>query len=427
MREQHFGQLDLNQSCIKTVLHYCGRVRNVPNQVVRGDDFFDRQDLTERVFELARTGSVLLHGPRRMGKTSLLRKLEDLAPERNYATVAYVDVEDARTELEFLHELHRSLPEAAKGPIWKRLVGGPLKRFLKAGEVEGLGIRIAFSATGADAWREVGAELIDAIRATPGRTLILLDELSVFLLHGFLTSGSEGRERAHTFLSWLRRHWQAGGGSGEPITWIFSGSIGLPMLFDRYRLGDTLGGLSLVEVPAFERQTSRDLVSCLLRADNVRLEAETAVVEEILDRIGWMCPQHLQHFVSVLYDTVREDHGADRVVRTRDIDTAWERMLSAANRPVFDWWSQRLNEEMNVPTAALARELLCACAPVPTGVPLEVLLARVMASQPALERRGEVLSLLDVLEHDGYLVHEQARYRFRSNILREYWQRRHAR
>jgi len=402
-------------------------VRHVPNQVVRGDDFFDRSDLTERVFALARTGSVLLHGPRRMGKTSLLRKVQDLAIDQGYSTVAYVDVEDARTELDFLHELHRSLPDAAKGSVWNRLVAGPLKRFLKGTEVEGLGIRVAFADTAPDAWREVGAEWMGAMRASKGRTLILLDELSVFLFHGFLNHGNEGRERAHTFLSWLRRHWQADGGAGEPITWIFSGSIGLPMLFDRYRLGDTLGGLSLVEVPAFERSVARDFVARLLRANNVDLQAGPDIVEQIIGRIGWMCPQHLQHFVCVLSDTVRTRHLADRTVQRGDIDAAWESMLSAASRPAFDWWSQRLDEEMDAATAALARDLLHACAPAADGAPLDALLALVAADQPARQRGAEVRSLLDVLEHDGYLVHEQSRYRFRSNVLREYWQRRHAR
>ena len=50
-------------------------MRNVAGQVVRGRDFFDRQSEMARFWRDLESDNLLLLAPRRVGKTSLMRKM----------------------------------------------------------------------------------------------------------------------------------------------------------------------------------------------------------------------------------------------------------------------------------------------------------------------------------------------------------------
>jgi len=51
-------------------------MRNVVGQVVRGDDFWDRKDEIEDIWDAVNSGShLLLVAPRRVGKTSIMYQI----------------------------------------------------------------------------------------------------------------------------------------------------------------------------------------------------------------------------------------------------------------------------------------------------------------------------------------------------------------
>ncbi len=94
-------------------------------------------------------------------------------------------------------------------------------------------------------------------------------------------------------------------------------------------------------------------------------------------------------------------------------------------RHYFGYWRQRLHEALGKPDDNLAIAILSAAAREPQGVPggvLELLLSE-HVHEPE-ERDIKLRYLIDVLENDGYLVRDGDRLRFRSSLLREFWQRR---
>src|SRR5687768_6870227 len=74
--------------------------RNVAGPVVRGSDFWGRQGELVHLWQLLERGSVLLAGPRRHGKSSLMYAIHD-QPIEGY-TVILLDVEWVQTPEEFL-------------------------------------------------------------------------------------------------------------------------------------------------------------------------------------------------------------------------------------------------------------------------------------------------------------------------------------
>jgi AAA+ ATPase superfamily predicted ATPase len=79
-------------------------VRNVTGNPVDGDDFFGRDDELERLKESVLAGNhVLLVGPRRVGKSSLVAELARILGNDGWAVVKVAD------EAAFLHEIHEAV------------------------------------------------------------------------------------------------------------------------------------------------------------------------------------------------------------------------------------------------------------------------------------------------------------------------------
>jgi hypothetical protein len=74
--------------------------RNIVGAVVRGDDFFGRESFVSRVWEVLNTSNVLLAGPRRFGKTSVMYNILDFP--KPGSRVVHVDLEPVKEPAEFI-------------------------------------------------------------------------------------------------------------------------------------------------------------------------------------------------------------------------------------------------------------------------------------------------------------------------------------
>ena len=118
-----------------------------------------------------------------------------------------------------------------------------------------------------------------------------------------------------------------------------------------------------------------------------------------------------------------DDQGHDP--SSDDVDEVFAALLSPAKRSYFDYWSQRLGDELGTPDAERAHEILTACASDPSGVDEATVQQLLVAHVPDERRRTELRRyLLDVLQSDGYLIQDDGRrYRFHSELLLQVWLR----
>lgn len=102
-------------------------------------------------------------------------------------------------------------------------------------------------------------------------------------------------------------------------------------------------------------------------------------------------------------------------------------LLGPAKKAYFDYWRQRLAEELGQPDAGHALVLLNAIAVDEKGASRSSL-SQILAQhvRNSEQRKEKLRYLLDVLESDGYIVDSGAgkRFLFRSPLLREFWVRR---
>lgn len=392
-------------------------VRNLVGPPATAEDFFDREDEQREIWELLEHDHLLLLAPRRVGKTSLLRRIQETAEERGVHAV-YLSAAEADDEVRFVDRLLAAVGENDAGArALRQLRKSPVGRFL--GRVKGIGVagfRLELDPAGHE-WLAIGETLAETLDHQDDRWLVLVDELPLFVLALLRLDPSAGRARK--FLGWFRSVRQrADLGSGP--RWMLAGSIGLDTVAARWNLGDTINDLHVFHLGAFSAAAADGLLRELSATHELPLPDE--VRSHLIRRVGWLIPYHLQVLFSRLRHLCREN-GCTATVAM--VDTAFEDLLSPAHKAYFDYWRQRLYEELGTSDADAALALLAAAARDERGASRNVLEQSLPgAPSDSAPRSAKARYLLDVLEGDGYLVSEEGRYRFRSPLLREYWLRR---
>jgi hypothetical protein len=384
-------------------------MRTVIGSPVEGKDFFDRDSERRRMWRHLETDSLLLLAPRRIGKTSLMRAMCAEGEEHGFRAVGLsfavcADEMDCVRELAKAVSGARGLDRAAVQDALNGLLPDVIS--LKLGP---LGIELASGES--PSWRDLGEALTRSIGTLSGRWLIAVDEVPVFLLN--LLKQGEGLSRVRGFLYWLRNLRQD---HHTNVRWILAGSIGLDTVAARHGLGDTLNDLAPTPLGAFDTETANRFLQEL--AGSYDLELTAPVRAHIVEQLGWPIPYYLQILFSSLYDLT--DGGASP--NTKLVDQVFDDLLKPAHKGYFDYWRQRLTEELGRPDDGHAIHLLNHCARDPGGTSratLQQALCERIADPD--EREERLRYLLDILESDGYLVQLDGRWRFQLELLRRYW------
>jgi len=386
-------------------------MQNVTGQVVRGTDFFNRTQEIARFWNGLQTDNLLLLAPRRVGKTSVLRHMNECADKAGFSAI-FLDVSDCRDELHFVQRLYTAILEHHRSAerLWNGIkeswLGKVVSRVKKAGAA---GFSIEFESNDLK-WARMGEELADALEGLDGKTLIQVDELPVFVLKLLNRNDETDQGRIREFLYWLRRLRL----EYPQVRWILAGSIGLDTVASRLNIADSINDLRIVSLGAFSPECSRELLGKLATAYGVQIEAE--VRDHILRRVGWLIPFYLQ----LVFDKLRDCPNP----QVSHVDSAIDTLLDAYHKGVFDYWRQRLRDELGRPDSDYAAAMLHSASRSPEGVRRSIfqhLLSRRLSDADQCE--DKVRYLLDVLVNDGYLVEADKRWCFRSPLLREYWSR----
>jgi hypothetical protein len=321
-----------------------------------------------------------------------------------------------KDEMDCIRELTRAISKD------ERVAKQFLKKFSKAlKHLKGIKISLFGVGGGLDLqndaqpdWREVGEALAATLAELDGTWLLCVDELPVFVLK--LLGGNNGQERTRSFLYWFRDLRQ---NYHQNVRWILAGSIGMDTVASRLGLGDTINDLDPFPLGAFSEETADSFLACLAASYNLPLGDD--VRKYMIQRVGWPVPYYLQ----LLFDKLEMSRSKHHAPDNNAVDKAFEELLSPTYKIHFDYWRQRLKDELGNPDAGYALQLLNGACRDQTGTSKsalsQILHERISEPDP---REEKLRYLLDVLENDGYLIQTGDRYHFRLEWLREYWLRR---
>lgn len=402
---------------------FCMAIR-VGNKA-EGDDFFDRVTEREDIWRFLEGNHIVLSGPRRLGKTSLLQRVSEEAAGKGLLA-QLIDVEGIDSVEAFIVALERAFPDpTVTGYLHSAsdAVSNWLERIRKVDlKLPGdFGGAIEMQAIPNASWAKAADDL--QVRLSKAPLLIFIDEFSVFLEKLIAKDTAE----AVKLLGWLRA-WRMA--SNVNCRFIFSGSIGLNSLLARYRMSTYFNDCYDFRLGPFRPKIALEMLQEEARREGDGWQGDEAVFQYLCQRIVWLSPFYLNlllvETISAARDRALEEGLSGRQLQHADIDDAYDRLLATRSR--FIHWYQRLERDLEPPDFAFACAILAAVAKSEPGLTRKQLLSRLQRLEANPDQRNAQLDrLLLKLEEDGYLSQGAERIQFLSFLLRDYWRRNHGR
>jgi uncharacterized protein len=347
--------------------------------------------------------NVLMLAPRRIGKTVLMNHLVATAAANGYRAIL-LNVEGLQEEKEFFRECCAAIQEElSTGKKVMTALSQRLSQVL-------LGSNSADWRTALlqSDWQEFANHLFAHLDHPEEETrpwLLLVDELPVFVQALHQRGGAQAMSR---FLYWLRNMRQ----KHRNVRWLYAGSIGLDTVARRTNVEGALNDLRPYTLRPFSVTTAKAFLVHIAAKRATSFESEA--LDMIVVRLGWLSPRYLY--------VVADD--ALSIADTRPVDCnaaneAMDRLLDLDKRLYWSAWREHIDRNFVEPDRTHLHNALEVIAKDASGVTEDTL----QAALPALTRH-QLRAVLDVLVNDGFVdAGTDHRYRFRMNLLREWWLR----
>jgi hypothetical protein len=368
----------------------------------------ERANLRQRLLSGA---SILMLAPRRIGKTWLLRKVEEDMTAEGWLCIL-VDVEGKQTEDEFLLELCNAIEK--KQGLGKRLLAHLTQRFKQVSlDAKGGSLHEVVGKIDARAFLET---LVESLNAEPIRTLILVDEIALFVLEMV----RQNPEATSALLYHLRKLQQ----SYTKVQWFLTGSVGLDVVTQRYGMTGALLDYDSFALDPFTPASARSYVEELCAAQVVPnpFTLSDDGFDQLVQELGWLSPYYLRQIALLIKPSQPASPAAGLPIATRDdVARAAQELLSPQRRMHFAAWREHIVKNFEPAETVLLWSILDIASESSLGEIEATLLIR-------LDQKGQKVTVNDLrdalnsLSNDGYLVGKDRRWRFQSELLRRFWQ-----
>jgi hypothetical protein len=391
--------------------------RNVAGPVVRGTDFWGRDAEVGHLWRLLNQGSVLLTGPRRHGKSSLMYGLHD-NPEEKFRVIL-LDVEWIQTPEEFLTTMAAELlalnpvREVVKGiravpSALSRWIGGVIDEVgVGLGNIGELKIRLRQNLKDGEVWPELAEQMLGTLRSLPERVVLILDEFPM-MIGNMLDQDSAAALR---FLRWFRTFRQSPG--TERLTFILGGSTNVEPRLESLSTEAVLGDLQRFRLMPFAPNKALTFVRELFQQEGTTYES--GVPERIIEISGSGVPYYLQTIVA---ECLAEARRCGRPITQSAVGVIYEEhVIGPINRHRFSHYHTRLRLHYG-PHEETARIVLASLCNGPKRVDdLRDCVAAGVHDPLSLER------VLVLLEGDYYILRDGHSVEFSDGLLRDWWRR----
>lgn len=374
----------------------------------RGDEYFERPQLTDRLWEKMNSGSsILLTAPRRVGKSSILFYLMD-NPQNNNKPV-FIDTESVNNENEFFKKLFNLIISTLSKINRYSKTAANFTRDLAA-RIESIGAEGISIGESRLIYYDEFVKLAKSLDLKEERFIIMVDEYAETVQN---IIKDEGERKAVHFLQSCRTLRQMPEIKGK-MQFVFAGSIGLENVVETINASGTINDLYSFSIPPFTRIEAKNLVLKLLKGTGYTFDDDR--IEYMLDRIEWLIPFYVQLVIDEI-DKL-EFKKKPEIITEKEIDAAFLRAV--AHRNYFSNWHTRLRKAYKGNEYTFTKELLNHISENDTAASGKI---RELAA--VFEIETEYGNILNALKYDGYINnHDDPRvYRFNSPLLKMWWYR----
>lgn len=374
------------------------------NAVATGADFFNREELLHRIGEhLERGENLLLCGPRRYGKTSLLRKVAADAGRSGFRSIM-IDLERIIT------------PEEFAARIWAEIEYPDRTESGKNEKIEEKEAALKGN------WERKSGDVFTGLNAGSEKILFLLDECP-YMLDSFLGIDNlvdrkeiepKDRLRTESFIGWFKKQRHR---YRENWVFVITGSIDL----NTY-LADT--GLNKDAFPDMteERVTFFDDDKLDAYVESLLLGQEIFIRDDIIKEIISLTTPGIPYFIQIMLNHISTLYREKPDFSIEDLRNVYHsKIIGHDGRRHFDTFARHFERYRHREPGAKA--LLAELSLADTeGVEIGEL-KRIYSLSTVGQGVSDLSVLLKYLENDFYIerIEETDRYRFASPILKDYW------
>jgi hypothetical protein len=251
--------------------------------------------------------------------------------------------------------------------------------------------------------------LIEELSKEQVKSAIFVDEIAYFAL-SFAEKNPTG---AKEFFYQLRRIQIA----NKSVRWLYTGSIGLDMVADRFGIGGAFVDLERFFLEPFTEDEARSFLrdDATQTAFNHKFHATDEDLEYVFHELGWLAPYYLNLIGNEVRPSGAYVNGALTATQD-DFEAAFDRLLEPKRKGDFVTWKEHVDKNLPQSDREIARKLLGKLSREADGEKVDTLIASIA---PGATKQVRVA--LDILLNDGLVQKVAERYRFRSGLVRRYW------
>ncbi len=402
----------------------CNKIRLTQGAPVKGDDFFDREETVQEIWDSLERSSVLLAAPRRFGKTSIMFHLRD-NPEKDF-TPLFFDIEHVESPEEFVMELIEEIQKNKK--LWGKIKNGLSSFFRGAGErieeIEISEIRLKLRESRDMGWKDLGKQLIKLITENEKNLLFILDEFPEMIKQMIKRDQERKSEETKVFLGWLRTL-RITMPDDVKLRFLIGGSICLEHLLGQIDCIAKINDMDRIKVGPFSHEKAAAFIKALFEGEGTEINDD--ISKAILENIGTPIPFFIQIMITAL---LRESRNQNRSITPEFVREIYENYLLGTDyKSFFQHYYLRLREyyagiDDKRDMEAVAKSILTEISiqnQVPKTQLYQLYLDETGQSKDE-EGFGELMSLLGNEFYLEYVPGDES-YRFFSKLLMDWWYR----
>ncbi len=378
-------------------------MRNIVGQTPRGNDFYPRDMVINKIYRRLDAGShIFLSAPRRAGKTSIMRYMEEF-PLKGYAFV-YINVEDVEDSEDYFRSLSEALLNSHA--VTKMMKASKKTQSLFeefADHIKSIkvwNIEIETQSKEQPKYSREFEKLMSELDTKSFTIVMLIDEFPVTVEQ---IEKKHDIDEARRFLHINRSIRQR---AKRGIQFLYTGSIGLPNIARKMNATATINDLNVVEVPPLSKKEAADFIRRLFK--HYKVKHERGVVNYILEKLRWLMPFFIQLVVQMLIDEFEiSGQPTNRIM----VDKVFDKASNHRNNIYFENYYSRLNKSLVKEESVLAKEILSKIA-IENEIPLD-----------AFKGVPDATAVLEILQFDGYINDNGNSYKFNSPILQNWWKK----
>ncbi len=382
-----------------------------------------RDRLIERAWHALEKHSVLFTAERRIGKTTVMKKMQAETPDG--VTVRYLDLEKVGSPIRFvevlLAEVRSLLPKSERA---KKLFGELMGHL---GGVEIGGVVKLPANNGAKWWQPALERVLACVcEHAPTTTLVLFFDELPYMLQKIAGCTEEGGDRAAlAVLDVLRSARQ----EHPNLRMVFSGSIGLHHVVHALRDGkcasEPTSDMMTIEIGPLEASDAQDLARRLLSEARVECDSVDTVAAELADLTDRV-PFYIERVAMclALEPSPITPETVQRQVQshlTNDLNH-WEMEHFRQRIPTYYPGTIPVGDRATLAKADIVSCILDELSICESPRSIAEVCVAIKSSHP-VENRALVIDLLRNLVLDHYLVcNDHKHYSFRFPLIRKWWQ-----